>query len=333
MLRILIVLLTLALQGGRARSEVYDPLNLADAQALSFDETIHDTARNREIPVRIYYSNTAEKRPVLLWSHGLGGSREGSAYLGEHWAKRGYIVVSVQHPGSDESVWQGVGRLRALAALKAAANRENFEARCGDVSVTIDQLAMWNDGVATGEHDKDVAARLRGKLDLNRVGMSGHSFGAVTTQAVAGQTFLGGGANLREPRIKAAILMSPSSPRVGTARAAFGEVSEPWLLLTGTNDEGRIGGQTPASRREVYPALPPGDKYQLVLDGAEHSAFGDRQLPGEGAKRNPNHHRAVLATTTAFLDAYLRDDEAAQNWLQGGDVRGVLEPADVWESK
>jgi hypothetical protein len=71
-----------------------------------------------------------------------------------------------------------------------------------------------------------------------------------------------------------------------------------------------------------------------VLDKAEHSAFGERALTGDkGVQRNPNHHRAILATSTAFWDAYLREDPAARKWLDGDEVRQVLDPADRWQKK
>jgi hypothetical protein len=70
-----------------------------------------------------------------------------------------------------------------------------------------------------------------------------------------------------------------------------------------------------------------------VLDKAEHSAFGDRPLPGDREARNPNHHRAILAVGTAFWDAWLRNDAAARAWLDGGAARSVLAPADRWQRK
>jgi len=69
------------------------------------------------------------------------------------------------------------------------------------------------------------------------------------------------------------------------------------------------------------------------LDGAEHSAFGDRALPGDQETRNPNHHRAILALSTAFWDAYLRGDPEARAWLDGEGARAVLEPKDRWRRK
>ena len=64
-----------------------------------------------------------------------------------------------------------------------------------------------------------------------------------------------------------------------------------------------VGDIDVPSRLAVYPVLPPGGKYELVLDGAEHSAFTDRPLPGDRETRNPNHHRVILALNTAFWDA------------------------------
>jgi hypothetical protein len=70
-----------------------------------------------------------------------------------------------------------------------------------------------------------------------------------------------------------------------------------------------------------------------VLDGAEHSAFTDRALSGDTAPRNPNHHRAILALTTAFWDAWLREEPDARRWLDGFGPRAVFENGDRWQRK
>ena len=107
----------------------------------------------------------------------------------------------------------------------------------------------------------------------------------------------------------------------------------PWLLLTGTKDSSPLTGADAKSRLVVFPALPPVGKYELVVNKAEHSAFTERALPGESEQRNPNHHRSILAVTTAFWDAYLRDNAEAQQWLDGEAVRSVLEKDDQWQKK
>lgn len=303
----------------------YDPLAVPGSQpAGTLALTVHDAARRRDIPVLVYLPPGNSPAPVALFSHGLGGSREGSAFLGKHWAARGYAGVFLQHPGSDDSVWRGRPARERLEAMRAEASAENFLLRVKDVPAVLDQLEEWNGAAGHA---------LAGRLDVKRVGMSGHSFGAVTTQAVSGQSGARGMGSFTDARIKAAVIFSPSSPRRGDPKQAFGGVKIPWMLMTGTNDVAVIGDADMASRLAVFPALPPGGKYELVLDGAEHSVFTERALPGESGKRNPNHHRAILALSTAFWDAYLRGDAAAREWLDGDGPWSILEKKDRWQKK
>ena len=310
---------------GLAVENAYDPLSIEAAfQPNTVDLTVHDAKRKRDIPVRVYLPAATNAAPVVVFSHGLGGSRENNPYLGRHWAARGYVAVFMQHAGSDSAVWKDKPANERMDTLREAADGKNFMLRVQDVPAVLDQLAEWN---------AEVGQRLAGRLDLKRVGMSGHSFGAVTTQAVSGQTFLLGVKSFQDARIKAAVAFSPSAPRLGNADKAFGAVKIPWLLMTGTKDVAPVGNIDVQSRLSVYPALPPGGKYELVLENAEHSAFGDRPLPKDKEARNPNHHRAVLALSTAFWDAYLRGDNLAKTWLDGDGPRSVLESKDRWQKK
>jgi hypothetical protein len=127
--------------------------------------------------------------------------------------------------------------------------------------------------------------------------------------------------------------MSPSLPRIGDGATAFGGVAIPWMIMTGTEDDSPVGNATPQSRREVFAALPPGGKYELVLFQGEHQAFGDRVLPGSKRPRDPNHHRVVLALSTAFFDAFLNQDATAQAWLESDAPRSVLADGDLWQWK
>ncbi len=301
----------------------YDPLASDNSAFTQADFTIEDAKRSREIPIRVYLPSDKSPAPVILFSHGLGGNREGSAFLGKHWASRGYVAVFLQHPGSDDSVWKNAPVAERMAALKNAAGINEFLMRVQDVPVVLDQLEVWN---------KDNSNEFKSRFDLEHVGMSGHSFGAVTTQAVSGQVNpLGRG--FTDDRISAAVVMSPSGPARGNNKQAFGSVKVPWLLLTGTKDNNPVNGAEPKTRLVVFPELPSGSKYQLVLDKAEHSAFTERALPGDTGRRNPNHHRAILALTTAFWDSYLRSDGEARLWLDSDAVKSVLEKEDVWQKK
>lgn len=313
-----------------ARDRSYNPLDVSDQhKAETLDFTVHDEARNRDIPIRVYLPAARAPATVVLFSHGLGGSRLGYSYLGEHWSARGYVGVFLQHPGSDDSIWKDIPReqmrTQLVSAMQKALNPENALLRFKDVPALINELERWDQ---SGGHP------LKGRLDLKSIGMSGHSFGAMTTQAVSGQTVKDG--PFTDPRIKAAIAMSPSSLQTGEdPKQAFGSVIIPWLLMTGTKDVVTIGSfhSDVTARLTVFSALPLGRKYALVLDGAEHSAFASRSLSGRTENRNPNHHRAIQALTTAFWDAWLREDAAARAWLDGAGPSSVLDPKDSWKKK
>lgn len=303
----------------------YDPLAKGmEPASMDMDLAV---GPSRTIPVRIFLPPDKAPAPVILFSHGLGGSREGSNFLGRHWSSRGYVTVFLQHPGSDSTVWQGKKPFEIVPALKEAANVTQYSRRIGDVKGTLDVL--------TGKN-ADPADPLHQRLNLEHVGMSGHSFGAKTTQAVSGERggLPGHTLGFQDPRISAAIPMSPSPAARTDPAKSFGEVSLPWLVMTGTRDDSPSGiaPTTPGDRLKVYPALPPGNKFELVLLDAEHSAFTEHSMRGGKTQRNPNHHRVILATSTAFWDAYLKNDPAALAWLKS-EARSVMEKGDRWQFK
>ena len=104
----------------------------------------HDAARNRDVPVKIYYPSTnTVPCPVIVFSHGLGGSREGYAYMGRHWASHGYVSVHPTHIGSDTSVLNE-SKTPFEAMQTAAADPQNAINRPKDVSFVIDRLTAMN---------------------------------------------------------------------------------------------------------------------------------------------------------------------------------------------
>ncbi|MGD0234728.1 MAG: dienelactone hydrolase [Syntrophorhabdales bacterium] len=315
-----------AAERASAPEREYDPLAVSDQNRIeTLDFTVKDQGRQREIPIRVYLPSQKTPAPVVLFSHGLGGSRAGYAYLGRHWALRGYVAVFLEHRGSDAPVWRDKRPGQHMAPIRRTAGVQNFLLRVKDVPAVLDQLERWN---------KSDGHALAGMLDLSRIGMSGHSLGAGTTEAMSGQVFSHGKFSYSDLRIKAAIALSPSSPGRGSdPKEAFGSVKIPWMLMTGTRDFTGIGNGDLKSRLAVFTALPPGGKYELVLDGAEHSVFTDRTPPRETGKRKLDYHRVVLALSTAFWDAWLRGDMAARTWLDGDGPNSILEKNDRWQRK
>ena len=295
----------------------------ADIEELRFDPV--DDLRARTVPLKVYRVKAAQAQPVIIFSHGLGGSRENSPYLGKHWAAAGYVCVFVQHHGSDELVWKNEAPGKRFAALKKAAGLESFQQRMADIPFVIDQLEQWQ---------ADQAHSLYETMDLKRIGMCGHSYGAVTTVAVAGQKYRMD-LHFEEPRLSAFFAMSPQPGNIPDQNKSFGHIKKPMLCMTGTKDGSPIDPNLkPSDREKVYAALPEGDAYQLVLKDAEHYAFGDH-----GSKRtktrNPKHHPAIQEISLQFWNAYLKDDTTAKAWLKSEQVipDSGLSDKDQWMFK
>jgi predicted dienelactone hydrolase len=289
-----------------------------------------DAARGRTVPVRVRTPRDGDAPlPVIIHSHGLGGSREGGAAWGEHWASHGYLVIHVQHPGSDEQLWQAKAgdAAGAMKALLAGANGRQLAARVQDVRFVLDEAARRK---AAG----DPAFRT---ADLTRVGMSGHSFGAQTTLALAGQRFgrIPGIAPFFEPRIGAALALSPNARGRGEdLDVRFGSIQVPFLSITGTRDGDVIGdGTTPASRTRPFEHMNPPGKYLAVFDGGDHRVFGGQRMRGTPSGGDARIQAGTKALTLAFWDAHLRGDRRAREWLESGGPRGILGPADRFETK
>lgn len=293
-----------------------------------FDWT--DVKRGRKVPVKVYFPGDAKTTsPLIVFSHGLGGSREGYEYLGRHWAGHGYISLHIQHLGSDDQVWRG--QTQPMPSMKrAAADPQNAVNRARDVSFVIDQMEKLN-----GE-----AGVFKNRVDLGRIGVAGHSFGANTTLVAAGQLFiLPGGKELgfSDPRVKAAIPMSSPVPRNrADLGRAFGKISVPCLHMTGTLDDSPIGETTAADRRLPFDNIVGADQFLVVFNGGDHMIFSGRSRPASAAGRGEKDglfQDLIRQGTTAFWDAYLRGDAAAKTWLTGGGFEATLGSDGTFEKK
>lgn len=287
----------------------------------------NDAARDRDVPVRIYYPDTPDgKFPVIIFSHGVGGTRDGYAYLGEYWAGFGYVCVHIQHVGSDNAIWRGLPPDEVTGAMRRAVSLpENVLNRPLDVKFAIDQLEQLNE-------DDPV---FKDRLDLDHIGMAGHSFGAYTTLAVAGEIFTnsrGKKVQWPDPRVKAAIAMSESAPRnPDDWDQAFSKIHIPMMHMTGTNDQSPIDKSSFADRRVPFDHIPPAaDQYLIVLQGGDHMVFSGRTQAGTAMAgtgnpaMDPTFQVLIQQSTTAFWDAYLKSDPKAQKWLQSGACKTML---------
>ena len=264
-----------------------------------------DTARaDRVVPYKIYLPREAlGARAIVVFSHGLGGNRDGAEYLLDHLAAHGYAAVAVQHHGSDAQAVFGDpdGWKQAISPAVAI---ERFR----DIPFAIDALEKMNAS----------DAKLRGRLDLTRIGMSGHSYGAITTMALAGQSIAGGRISFGDPRLKAAIAYSPSKPQRAGAEA-FTSVLIPTFHMTGTDDKNPLDANDPASTRLFpYRSITNGDKFLLIFSGGDHMVFSGRDFRGQPRPNDPRFHALIQKASLAYWDAYLLDKAEAKSYLTSG---------------
>ena len=298
------------------RSEAFVAAGKCAVATVAYDWT--DDARKRDVPVKIYYPKTGDGPfPVIVMSHGLGGSRDGYEFLGRHWASHGYVSVHVQHRGSDSEVWKGTAQpMQALR--RAAANPANAVNRPADVTFAINQVEKMN----TDE------GPLHGRLDLKRVGAAGHSFGAHTTLAVAGQVFVtpwGKGIGAADPRVKAAIPMSAPVPqRKETLDRAYGAIKIPCLHMTGTKDDSPIGETAAKDRRLPFDHSKGPGQYLIVFNGGDHMIFSGRGRLLGNRRKDARFQELIRGASTAFWDAYLKGDAAAKAWLADGEFKAAM---------
>ena len=277
--------------------------------------TWYDSTRDRGIPVKIYYPEDLKSPcPLIIFSHGLGGSREAYGYLGRYWAGCGYISVHVQHLGSDDTVWRDAGLLAYEALAGAALDPVNAINRAEDVHFAIDRMLSLN---------RDPASPLKGRVDAGRIGVAGHSFGAWTALAVVGEKNVEH-KDFTDRRIKSAIAMSAPVPG-GEAKSAgmFAGIAVPVFHMTGTRDDSPIGETSAADRRIPFDQSTAPGTCLLVLSGADHMTFSGHLL-GDFREEDAHYQAIILPASIAFWDATLRGDKAAAGWLYHTGFRAFL---------
>lgn len=277
---------------------------------------------NRVIPLKFYYplGDDLSNLPLIVWSHGLGGSIDGAAFLSRLFTTQGYVVLHVQHQGTDSALWEGKPGHPWDIIKSLNIPRSATLARFADIPFVLDNLGEWL------AQNTDVAD----KVDLNNIAMSGHSFGAMTAQVMLGQQFPneeGILTDYADPRFKCGIFYSPVPAFHLTGAMPediYAGIDRPAFHMTGTDDSSPVEGFDYTRRLNVYDYSYRADKALLVLKDGDHMIYnGSRGKLGQNPNRE-RHEDLVRISALAWWDAYLKGDKMAKDWLTGGGFATYL---------
>ncbi|WP_193372418.1 alpha/beta hydrolase [Pseudanabaena sp. PCC 6802] len=297
---------------------------------------LKDSSRDRQFYVDVYKPQSwrSGKTPVVVFSHGFSSRPEDFGDAAEHLASYGYVVVLPQHPGSD------ISRMKAFLQ---GFHRNTFDVnefinRPKDISYTIDELERRNQ------------SEFQGQLNLESVGVAGHSFGGSTAFAIAGAVIdfenlenecnrPFGGLNtslllqcralelprqiydLRDRRVSAVFVVNPVNSSI-FGRSGLSKIQIPLFIAGGNYDPA-----TPfvLEQGRVFPWLKTSDKYLAMVEGQAHvdfsqldagikytiESFDKIALPSPDLIHN---YRDSLAA--AFFGTYLDKQEDYKPYLQ-----------------
>ena len=205
------------------------------------------TIAARDAPAR---HDDDDTYPLIVFSHGKGGIRTQSNFYTATLASHGYVVVAPDHSG--DTIVELLREVKSSGAIQPDSTLEAIINRPLDVIAILDLIA----DVA----DDDIAAI----IDHDTVGVTGHSFGALTSYLVASRDF----------RIDALVAQTPTSQAVIDlqAQTVMAELTTPSLIQSATLDE-TLPEATNA--KPLYETLPGPEKSWLSLRRAGHFTYSD----------------------------------------------------------
>jgi predicted dienelactone hydrolase len=291
--------------------------------------------RPNDDPLTVFVNlpqNITTPAPVVVIAPGLNSDFQAFRYIADHLASHGFATVGIDFPESDSQ-----RMLDALQGLDTFPNPNAWMDQPKDVSLALDTLAQ----------KMNTDPKWQGKLNLENVGIVGHSLGGYTATAIGGARVRWADIvkecatldspteinlnpallwqcqgikssspldNLQDSRIKAVIAINPvTNPAFGND--GINQLSVPMMFIAGSADI-----FAPPLPEQIMPfvSLNKEDKYLLLVQNSTHLSFaeGTANLPsfivGPGQKVAFDYIKSI---SLAFFNLYLNQQPQFKPYL------------------
>ena len=284
----------------------------------TIDGQMKNHQTNRTLKLRIRLPSEKKKSPLIVYSPGLGSGVSNGESWCDAWQASGYVVVTISHPMTNDDIWDTQGTT-FIQKMQNSIAFPQYDLRVSDCKFVITELLKGSNSKLLNEGlNLSAVNSLENYIDADRIGIAGHSYGALTVQSICGQ----GDTYHRDPRIKAAIAFSPGALTEAGAKKMM-DVKIPFFCVLGDHDnhvtftkdsEKMTLGMPLEKRRKIYDFLPKGKKQLWIVSDADHMTFAgekinstqfSRDIPINDIHEKSTWHR-INQITISFWDYYLQ---------------------------
>ena len=249
--------------------------------------------------------------PLLVFSHGYGGSGLGAVFFTERLAARGWIVAAPDHHDRHSAVRIRAGQLEDF-------NRRGFWRHVREIAASdpedrdaylyrLDEIKLVLDGILQSEWFGEL-------IDKKKIAIGGHSFGGFTALGLCGTIH-----EWRDDRIKGVLLFSTGAGGYLFRENELAGVKIPSMYFLGERERRQIRGtKTMAELADkVYRNLSP-PKYFLEIKGASHFSFNNRFVDNRRARLlsgTEEQFEVIRRYSIAFLEKHVAGRKDIDNVL------------------
>lgn len=313
--------------------------------------TVNNSQKKRQFQADIYFpeanfsvpQNSSQlSYPVIVISHGLASDRSRFEPLAKHLTSYGFVVVVPQHPGSDYQQFQSLLKGEAKDLFEP----EQFVDRPRDITELLNYLETLN----TTEFNQ--------QLNLQNVGVIGHSLGGYTALTLAGATLNftqlktdcqqldiplnpslllqcralelpQDNYSLQDPRVKAIFILNPVNSSI-LGKSGLSRIKIPVFITASTDD---FLAPALLEQLNAFTWLTTPDKYLVLQNHATHfydiTSENASEILGNSPVIRPTSEITrtyIKALSTAFFKAYLTQDSQYQPYLNAAYTQTISDP-------